>query len=102
MLEKLVNTLVTDGEVIRGSIAGSVTESIVHPRSGKIFAIKFARALFVGWALAMFISPAIANRLELDKTESVAVAFIGGYAGIKIISAAEDVLLNKIKKQTKE
>ena len=102
MLEKLVNTLVTDGEIIRGCIAGSVTESIMYPRSGKIFASKFAGALFVGWALAMFISPAIAKRLELDKTESVVVALIAGYAGIKIISAAEDVLLNKIKKQTKE
>ena len=37
----------------------------------------------VGWLLATFVSPALAERMQLSKEESVAV-FIGGYAGIKL------------------
>ena len=50
----------------------------------------------VGWLLATFVAPAVAHRMELSKSESVAVAFIGGYAGIKILNAAEAVAINKI------
>ena len=42
--------------------------------------------------------------MQLSKEESVAVAFIGGYAGIKLLNAAETVALHKImsKKDKKE
>ena len=58
----------------------------------------------VGWLLATFVSPAVAERMQLSKEESVAVAFIGGYAGIKLLNAAETVALHKImsKKDKKE
>ena len=50
----------------------------------------------VGWLLATFIAPAVAHRMELSKSESVAVAFIGGYAGIKLLNAAETVAVSRI------
>ena len=88
--------LVVDAELAGSSIAGTVTESLVHPRDKKYFLKHFLRAMTVGWLLATFIAPALAHRTELSKSESVAVAFIGGYAGIKLLNAAETVAVNRI------
>ena len=96
MIEKLVSMLVVDAELAGSSIAGTVTESLVHPRDKKYFLRHFLRAMTVGWLLATFVAPAVAHRMELSKSESVAVAFIGGYAGIKLLNAAETVAINKI------
>jgi hypothetical protein len=96
MIEKLVSMLVVDAELAGSSIAGTVTESLVHPRDKKYFLKHFLRAMTVGWLLATFIAPALAHRMELSKSESVAVAFIGGYAGIKLLNAAETVAVNRI------
>ena len=104
MIEKLVSILAVDAELAGSSIAGTVTESLVHPRDKKYFLRHFLRAMTVGWLLATFVSPAIAEKLQLSKEESVAVAFIGGYAGIKLLNAAEMVAIHKItsKKEEKE
>ena len=104
MIEKLVSILAVDAELAGSSIAGTVTESLVHPRDKKYFLRHFLRAMTVGWLLATFVSPAVAERMNLSKEESVAVAFIGGYAGIKLLNAAEVVAINKIisKKEEKE
>ena len=96
MIEKLVSMLVVDAELAGSSIAGTVTESLVHPRDKKYFLKHFLRAMTVGWLLATFIAPAVAHRMELSKSESVAVAFIGGYAGIKLLNAAETVAVSRI------
>ena len=88
--------LVVDAELAGSSIAGTVTESLVHPRDKKYFLKHFLRAMTVGWLLATFIAPAVAYRMELSKSESVAVAFIGGYAGIKLLNAAETVAVSRI------
>ena len=88
--------LVVDAELAGSSIAGTVTESLVHPRDKKYFLKHFLRAMTVGWLLATFIAPAVAHRMELSKSESVAVAFIGGYAGIKLLNAAETVAVSRI------
>lgn len=104
MIEKLVSILAVDADLAGSSIAGTVTESLVHPRNKKYFLRHFLRAMTVGWLLATFVSPAVAERMNLSKEESVAVAFIGGYAGIKLLNAAEVVAVNKIisKKEEKE
>jgi len=57
----------------------------------------FFRALSVGWLLATFVSPALAHRFSLSKAESIAIAFVGGYAGVRILNTGEKALLNAIK-----
>jgi len=94
--------LVVDAELAGSSIAGTVTESLVHPRNKKYFLRHFLRAMTVGWLLATFIAPAIAHRMQFSKAESVAVAFIGGYAGIKLLNSAEKIALNKLVKAKNE
>lgn len=102
MLEKLVSILAVDAELAGSSIAGTVTESLVHPRDKKYFLRHFLRAMTVGWLLATFLSPAIAERMKLSKEESIAVAFVGGYAGIKLLNAAETVAIMKISSKNQE
>lgn len=102
MFEKLVSILAVDAELAGSSIAGTVTESLVHPRGKRDFLKHFLRALSVGWLLATFVSPAVAEKMQLSKAESVAVAFAGGYAGIKILNAVEIIAIKKISSEQKE
>jgi hypothetical protein len=102
MLEKVASMMAVDAGLAGSSIAGTVTESLVNPRSKREFITHFLRALSVGWLLATFVSPAIAERMKLSKSESVAVAFVGGYAGIKILDTLEVSVLHKIKEKSKK
>jgi hypothetical protein len=102
MLEKVLSILVLDSDVVGGSVAGSVTESIIHPRKGINIVSHFVKALCVGWALAVFVSPAISERFNLNKSESVAISFIGGYSGIRLMVAVEKIILTKLKEKIKE
>lgn len=96
MIEKLITLLSLDSDIAGSTIAGSITESLVHPSSKKVLLMHFFRALSVGWLLATFVSPAIAHRFSLNKAESIAIAFIGGYAGVKILNTGEKALLKAI------
>ena len=102
MLEKILSILVIDSDIVGGSVAGSVTESIIHPQKGRNIVFHFVRALCVGWALAVFVSPAVSEKFDLKKSESVALSFIGGYAGIRLMATAENILLTKLKEKLKD
>ena len=69
MLDKILDVIVIDCDIAGGSVAGTVTESIVHPK-GKDIVFHFARALCVGWALAVFVSPAVSRRFQLSVNQS--------------------------------
>ena len=102
MFEKIVDVFVVSSENVGSSIAGSVPESIMHPRETRSFVAHLTKALFVGWALAVFVSPAISDRFQLTKSESTAICFIGGYFGIRIVAAAEKIATNRLNKETKD
>jgi len=97
MFEKIVSLLSLDSDIAGSTIAGSITESLVHPSKRKLLIMHFFRALSVGWLLSTFVSPALAHRFSLSKAESIAIAFVGGYAGIRILNTGEKALLNVIK-----
>jgi len=97
MFEKIVSLLSLDSDIAGSTIAGSITESLVHPSKKKLLIMHFFRALSVGWLLATFVSPALAHRFSLSKAESIAIAFVGGYAGVRILNTGEKALLNAIK-----
>lgn len=101
MLERLISFLAIDSDLAGSSISGTVAESLVHPRKGRAFLSHFVRALSVGWLLATFVTPAISERLNLSKVESLAIAFLGGYAGVRLLDTAEKVALEKIKSSSK-
>ena len=98
MLEKLLAIFTLDTDLAGSTIAGAAAESIVHTRKHRrLVAFHFARALSVGWLLATFVAPGIAHRFALSKPESVAVAFICGYAGVRILSTGEKAFLERMK-----
>lgn len=102
MLEKLLSVVALDSDIAGSTIAGAATESLVHRRRRKELIGHFLRALSVGWLLATFIAPAIQERMSLSKAESVAISFIAGYAGIKILNTSEKAVLTHIKNKKSE
>jgi len=103
MLEKILAIFILDTDIAGSTVAGAATESIVHPRKHRRHvAYHFARALSVGWLLATFVAPGIAHRFELSKPESIAVAFICGYAGVRILSTGEKAFLERMKTRQPE
>lgn len=102
MIDKVMDVVVVSSENVGSSVAGSVTESIMHPREARSFVAHLTKALFVGWALAVFVSPAITDRFQLTKNESTAICFIGGYFGIRIVAAAEKIASSRLNKETKD
>ena len=102
MFEKLLSVIAIDSDIAGSTLAGAATESLVHQRKKKELLGHFLRALSVGWLLATFIAPALQERLSLSKAESVAISFIAGYAGIKILNTSEKALLARINSRKSE
>jgi len=102
MIDKIMGVVVVSSDHVGSSVAGSITESLINPRNRKDLVSHLLRALFVGWALAVFVSPAVTDRFKLTKNESVAVCFIGGYFGIRILSATEKIVINRLNKEAKD
>lgn len=88
-LEKALTVFFEDPEASIACFSGSITESLTHPRGVKKVIPYLIKASIVGFMLATFVSPAIEERFKLTKNEAVATSFIIGYAGIRILAAAE-------------
>ncbi len=94
LAEKALDVLTDDPEQFMAAMSGSITDSILHPK--KLIPCLLKTAV-VGFFLAEFVSPAIAERLELSAKEAVALSFICGYAGIRGLRIAEDMVLKKVQ-----
>ena len=88
-IEKALTIFFEDPETSIACFSGSITESLTHPRGLKKVIPYLIKASLVGFLLATFVSPAIEERFKLTKNEAVATSFIIGYAGIRILAAAE-------------
>tara|TARA_B100000902_G_C27297009_1_gene910579 strand:+ start:2153 stop:2521 length:369 start_codon:yes stop_codon:yes gene_type:complete len=94
LAEKALDVLTDDPEQFMAAMSGSITDSILHPKKLMSCLLKTA---VVGFFLAEFVSPAIAQRLELSPKEAVALSFICGYAGIRGLRIAENMVMKKIQ-----
>ena len=94
LAEKALDVLTDDPEQFMAAMSGSITDSILHPK--KLMACLLKTAV-VGFFLAEFVSPAIAERLELSPKEAVALSFVCGYAGIRGLRIAEDMVMKRIQ-----
>ena len=95
---KLLELLFSDPEASVACFSGSLTELLMHPRNQKKIAVHFLRTAIVGFLLATFVSPGVAERFKLTKNEAVAVSFICGYAGIRLLATGDKILESKIRK----
>jgi len=92
LAEKALAVFTDDPEQFMAALSGSITDSILHPKKLVPCLLK---TVVVGFFLAEFVSPAIAERLELSQKESVALAFVCGFAGVRGLRVAEDMVLQR-------
>jgi len=98
-VEKALTVFFEDPESSIACFSGSITESLTHPRGLKKVVPYLIKASIVGYLLATFVSPAIEERFKLTKNEAVATSFILGYAGIRILAAAEKIADRELNKR---
>jgi len=88
-VERVITIFFEDPEASIACFSGSITDSLVHPQKrSKLFAY-LVKTTVVGLFLATFVSPAFHEKFKLTKHEAIAASFVCGYAGIRILNAAE-------------
>lgn len=97
--EKALTVFFEDPEASIACFSGSITESLTHPRGLKKVIPYLIKASVVGFMLATFVSPAIEERFKLTKNEAIATSFIIGYAGIRILAAAERIAEKEVERR---
>ena len=94
---RILSVVCNDPEVALAAFSGSVTDAIMHPRSIKKLVPYLVKALVAGYLLAKFVSPAISERFKLTEKEALAISFICGYAGVRILTTGEKLIEKKIE-----
>ena len=98
-IERALTIFFEDPEASIACFSGSITESLTHPRRLKKVIPYLIKASLVGYLLATFVSPAIEERHNLTKNEAIATSFIIGYAGIRILAAAERLAEKELERR---
>lgn len=96
---KLVAVLLADPEKTIAAISGAITDTILHPKGIKKIIPYLIKAVFAGYLLSKFVSPAVAERLDLTPKEALAVSFIFGYAGVRMLTMTEELAMKEIEKR---
>ena len=94
---RILSVVCNDPEIALAAFSGSVTDAIMHPRAIKKLVPYLIKALVAGYLLAKFVSPAVAERFKLTEKEALAVSFICGYAGVRILTTGEKFVEKKIE-----
>ena len=94
---RILSVVCNDPEIALAAFSGSVTDAIMHPHGIKKLVPYLIKALVAGYLLAKFVSPAIAERFKLTEKEALAVSFICGYAGVRILTTGEKFVEKKIE-----
>ena len=81
------------------STAGGVTNGLVHTWTGWKSELKnVGLAVAVGWIAAEFFIPALKEWLEFGLYTALAIAFMIGYMGIRILPHLERKIVKKVDK----
>jgi hypothetical protein len=96
---KLVAVLLADPEKTVAAISGAITDTILHPKGIKKLIPYLIKAVFAGYLLSKFVSPALAERLDLTPKEALAVSFIFGYAGVRILTMTEEITMKELERR---
>ena len=84
-------------EEVMAAGGGSLADSMIYPRAYRKRLPAFLRALIVGFLMAQFVAPAVAERFELTQKETVALCFFLGFAGVRVLHVAEGQLTKRLK-----
>lgn len=96
---RFVSMFLDNPETTAAAISGSITESLVHPRRLHMVIPYLLKALAVGFLLAKFVNPAIAENFKLSQREALAISFITGFAGLKLINVGERILDKELERR---
>ena len=81
------------------STCGGLTNGLVHKWTGLAMEAKnLLIAAVVGWLAAEFFIPALMEWFEFGVYTALAIAFIIGYSGIRLLPRLEKKVFNKLDK----
>ena len=81
------------------STCGGLTNALVHKWTGWAMEAKnLALAAGVGWIAAEFFIPMLMEQFEFGPYTALAIAFLIGYSGIRILPHLEKKVFQKIDK----
>ena len=81
------------------STMGGLTNGLVHKWMGWIWEAKnLAVAAIVGWFAAEFFIPALMESFKFGPYTALAIAFVIGYMGIRLLPHLERKIVKKIDK----
>ena len=81
------------------STAGGVTNGLVHTWTGWKSELKnVALAAAAGWIAAEFAIPALMEQFEFGVYTALAIAFLIGYMGIRVLPHLEAKIVKKLDK----
>jgi hypothetical protein len=94
---RVLSVVCEDPEIALASFSGTLTDAVIHPRNLRKLIPYVVKALVAGYLLAKFVSPAVAERFSFSEKEALAVSFICGYAGVRILTMGERIIEKKIE-----
>ena len=81
------------------STCGGLTNGLVHKWTGLVMEAKnLAVAAIVGWLAAEFFIPMLMEQFEFGVYTALALAFIIGYSGIRLLPRLEKKVFKKLDK----
>ena len=81
------------------STCGGLTNGLVHKWTGLAMEAKnLAEAAIVGWLAAEFAIPALMEQFEFGPYTALAIAFLIGYSGIRLLPKLEKKVFKKLDK----
>ena len=84
---------------VLASTVGGASNALLHKWTGYIQELKnIAIAVFVGWVAAEFFIPALMEWFEFGTYTALAIAFVIGYSGIRLLPRLEKRLFKQIDK----
>ncbi len=81
------------------STMGGLTNGLVHKWMGWLWEVKnLAIAAIVGWIAAEFFIPMLMEQFEFGIYTALAIAFLIGYSGIRLLPHLEKKVFKKLDK----
>ena len=97
-MEFLIQTLGTKLCCIAASTCGGLTNVLTKREWGWSAVKDVGLSIVVGWLAAEFLIPAAMDYYKFSDTVAVGLAFLLGYAGIRLLPALEEALVKKVTK----
>lgn len=97
-MEFLINTFGAKFCCIFASTCGGAANVLTRKQKGWQAVKDIGIAIVVGWISAEFLIPAAMAYFEFGPEVALALAFLIGYAGIRVLPKLEEVLMSKISK----